>query len=210
MRRSLVPAYAASALILAGCGGEGTEAQSEKPDAASGPALQAEVVHTYFNDDPLGRFTFEFTNPADETRIGATVTWKALDKDGVIVGSFDKKLPPISSGGTWHYVGGAGGANLTGVPAQAKVEVTDQGDLEDGEFESLISVEKAEFKRSDFTFYDNAQTYDVTAVLAASDEVATAEIDSAVLLLDKSGKVVGGDWLDFSSGPEKTSRPARS
>lgn len=203
MRRLLAPLCVAAVLTLAGCGNQAISAESEKlTPAASGLDVQVEVAHTYSNDDPLGRFTFKFSNPADKTRVGTTATWKALDKEGVIVGSHDTSLPPIGPGETWYYVGGAGGANLTGVPAQAKIEVTDNGALKGGEFKSLITVEKAEFKRSEFNMHDNAQDYDVTAILASSGDVATADIDSAVVLIDGSGKVVGGDWLDFWSAPD--------
>lgn len=204
MRRLLAPLFVATVLILTGCSGGASKAESGNPaPAASVPDIQAEVVQTYFSDDPLGRFTVKFTNPADKTRVGATATWKMMDKDGVIVGTYDTSLPPIGPGGTWYYVGGAGGATLTGVPAKASIQVTAKGELKGGEFKSLVTVEKAEFKRSAFDLSTNAQDYDVTAVLASSGDVATADIDSAVVLIDASGNVIGGAWLDFWSAPKR-------
>lgn len=203
--RRLAVALFVSALFLAGCGGETIEAASDKPKSetkASGPDIQVEVAHVFFTEDPLGRFAFKFTNPADKTRVGVRATWKALDEDGVIVGTFDTALPPIGPGATWYYVGGAGGANLTGVPAQAKIEVTDKGELDGGEFTSAVTVEKAEFKRSEYEFTPGVHEYDVSAVLAATEDVESAEITSSVVLFDANGNVVGGNWLDFGSAPE--------
>lgn len=205
MRHLVAPLLVVSTvLVLTGCSNPAIRAESERlTPAAASSDIQVEVVHTYVNDDPFARFTFKFTNPADKTRVGTAATWKALDKDGVIVGTHDTSLPPIGPGGTWYYVGGAGGANLTGVPAQATIEVTDNGDLRDGAFDSLIKVEKAEFKRAEFDLYADAKSYDVTAVLASTGNVATADINSAVVLIDKKGKAIGGDWLDLLSAPEK-------
>lgn len=203
MRRLLTPLCIAVVLILTGCSSQTIKAESEKPaPSASSPDIQVQVVHTYFNDDPFGRFIFKITNPADETRVGATTTWKAMDKDGVIVGSYDASLPPIGPGDTWYYVGGAGSPILSGVPAQVKVEVTNKGQLKSGEFKSLVTVEKAEFKRAAFDLYKNAQDYEVTAVLTSSGDVKTTDIKSAVLLLDGTGKIVGGDFLSFLFAPE--------
>lgn len=203
MRRLLAPLCIALVLMMTGCSGQAVKADSGKPaPAAAGAELQVEVVHTYFNDDPLGRFTFKLTNPADKTRVGAAATWKALDKDGVIVGTYQTALPPIGPGDTWYYVGGAGAANLTGIPAQAKIEITNKGELKSGDFKSLVTVEKAEFKRAALDLYSNAQSYDVTAVLTSHGDVSTAKVRSAVILTDETGRVIGGDWLDFWSAPK--------
>ncbi len=204
MRRLFALLLVVLVLHLSGCGSESPTAESGMPSAgAPGPELQVEVVHTYFNDDPLGRFTFKFTNPADETRVGAKATWKALDEDGAIVGTHDTALPPIDPGGTWYYVGGAGGANLSGVPAQVKVEVTDDGELRSDVPPSLVSVEKSDFTRADFDMNEGAKSYDVTAVLASSGDVKTADIRSAILLFDGEGQIVGGEQLDLWSAPER-------
>ncbi|MBO1031249.1 hypothetical protein IPV09_07850 [Tessaracoccus sp. SD287] len=92
---------------------------------------------------------------------------------------------------------------MTGIPAKATVAITRQGTLQSGEFKSLVTVEKSNFKRSEYDLHPTAKTYDVTAVIAASGDVKTAEISSAVVLLDGSGKIVGGAWLDFTSAPER-------
>lgn len=226
MRRLFAALCIAVLLPLTGCGTPATEAESErsaiatqaapensspaaesesdKTTAASVPDLQVEVVHSFFADDPFARFAVKFTNPAKQTRVGAKAAWKALDKDGVIVGSYDTSLPPIGPGGTWHYVGGAG-ALLTGFPAQVKVEVTDQGALQDAQVKSLVSVEKADFERASFNLFKKAQSYDVTAVVVTSGDVATTDIVSAVLLMDASGKIIGSAWLDFTSAPDRLS-----
>lgn len=95
-------------LTLAACGGEKTDSASsqvEKTHSASSqvkkdaPPITAEVVYSFFVDDPLTRFAVEFTNPGEKARSGVTATWKAYDKDGVIVGSRDKLSPRSSPEG---------------------------------------------------------------------------------------------------------------
>lgn len=185
---------------LSACGGDDPiTAKSEKQEEV--PPLTAEVVHTFFSEDPLARFAVEFKNPGETTRVGVTATWKALDKDGVIVGTYDTELGPIEPGKATYYVGGAGGANLTGVPAQVEVEVTNEGEAVAEAEPSGVSVGKVEFKKAGFSYIPGVRSFEVSMVLTANRDLDAADIGSAVLLRNKAGKVVGADWADTSLAP---------
>ena len=64
------------------------------------PAPIVTVLHTYVNANPFVRFAVEITNPGTRTLVGVTTIWKALDANGVIVGTLeDRATPPIPPGG---------------------------------------------------------------------------------------------------------------
>lgn len=201
-------ACSATLLFLAGltaCGGELITADSGKlPKDA--PPLTAEVTYTSFTKDPLARFVVEFKNTGDKTRVGVKATWKALDRDGAIVGSYDKDVPPIGPSGTVYYVGGAGGANLNGVPARIKVEVTDEGEAVSEPEPNEVKVGKVSFKKAEFNFNPGMTTYDATMVVTALRDLDTSEIDSAFLLRGARGKILGAEWGDAGSAPAKLSK----
>lgn len=185
---------------------ESKPAEKAAEKVTAGKNLQAEIVHASFfggDDDALTRFAVKITNPENKTRVGATAEWRALDKDGVLVGTHTKELPPIPAKGTWYYVGGAGSVLLTGLPAKIQLEITNNGSLVSGGNKSVVTVEKAEFKKSEYDLTPGQKEYDVTAVIAVHSEVKTENINTSVLLLDKKGKVVGADWLDLDSLPEQ-------
>lgn len=197
-------------LSLVACGGEKTDSASsqvKKTDSASSqvkkdaPPITAEVVYSYFTDDPLTRFAVEFANPGEKTRSGITATWKAFDKDGVIIGTHDTKVPPILAGGSTFYAGGAGGANLSGTPAKVTVNVTDNGHEVDTKPASGVTVGTTEFKKSDFALTEGTTDYDASMVLTATRKISSSDVDTAVLLRDSSGKVVGAEWADLDKVP---------
>jgi len=198
-------------LSLAACGGQKTgsaSSQVKKTDSASSqvkkdaPPITAEVVYSFFTDDPLTRFAVRFTNPGEKTRSGITATWKAFDKDGVIIGTYDAIIPPILAGGSTFYAGGAGSANLSGTPAKVTVNVTDNGREVDTKPTSGVIVGKTEFKKSDFALTKGTTDYDVSMVLTATREISSSDVKTAVLLRDSNGKVVGADWADLDKVPD--------
>jgi hypothetical protein len=198
-------------LTLAACGGEKTDSASsqvEKTDSVSSqvekdaPPITAEVVYSFFIDDPLTRFAVKFTNPGEKARSGVTATWKAYDKDGVIVGTHDTIVPPILAGGSTFYAGGAGGANLTGTPAKVTVNVTDNGHEVDTKPASGVTVGSTEFKKLDYSLYEGTTSYEASMVLTATRKISSSDVETALLLRDSNGKVVGAEWADLDSVPD--------
>lgn len=193
------------ALLLTGltaCGSDETiKATSEKEEDS--PQLSANVVHTFFSKDPLARFAVEFTNGDDKSRVGVKATWEALDADGVIVGTHNAEIPPILPGEATYYVGGAGGANLTGVPAQIEVEVTDEGEAVSKVEPSGVTVESVDFEKTDYSFIPGVRAFEVSLVLVATRDLSPRDISTVALLRNKKGKVIGADWGDTDTAPDQ-------
>ncbi|WP_127481334.1 hypothetical protein [Nocardioides pantholopis] len=189
--------------VISGCGGtdDPITTSSTGPAAKEAAPLAANVAYTYFNSDPLARFAVEIANPATAARLGVTGTWKALDADGVIVGTHDTELPTIAAGQSIVYVGGAGAANLTGTPAQVTFEVTDEGKLSSQPLEPSIAVSTTTLNRAEFDLNGDGRDYDVTLTLTALTDVNPADIKTNVILKNAAGKIVGADWTDMSTAP---------
>lgn len=215
----IICALIVGAFLLAGCSSDnGADTAAASTTAAeqttttvattttAPPEPTASVVFTYVNDAPLVRFAAEIKNPAAQTRTGVRTTWKVLDANGVIIGTLeDTERPDIAAGGSIYYVGGAGAANLTGTPASVEFEIIDPGTLTDTPPTTSATVESPTFERASFDFYDNSRTYDASFVIAATQEVTTEDLDTAVLLKDAAGNIVAADWADTSTAPSRLS-----
>lgn len=222
MRRTIGGVLVIGALTLAACGSSsGSDAGSsdtttttaatgqappttEAPTTtvAAAPEPTAEVLFTYTNEDPLLRFAVEIKNPAGQARVGVRTTWKALDANGVIVGTLeDTERPAIPAGGSIYYAGGAGGANLSGTPASVQFEITDPGTLTDSPPAAVATADNATFEEDDFSLYEGAREFEVSFVITATQDLETADLNGVLLLKDANGKVIGADWADTSSAP---------
>lgn len=148
-------------------------------------------------------FAVEFTNAGDKPRVGVKTTWKAIDADDVIVGTHDAEIPPILPGETTYYVGGAGGANLTGVPTQVEVEVTDEGDAVSKAEPSGATVTSVEYKKADYSFTLGVRAFEVSMVLLVTRDLSPNDIATVALLRDKKGTVVGAGWGDTDTAPDR-------
>lgn len=214
--KRIIGVLVVGAFLLVGCGSDDTSdsgsantTAKEKTTTTEAPTTTtaaaeptAEVVFTFFNDDPFFRFAVEIKNPADQARVGMRTTWKVLDSNGVIVGTLeDTERPAIPAGGSIWYVGGAGAANLTGTPASVEFEITDPGTLTDSVPPSSVVAENPTFERSTFDFYDGARSYDASFVIAATADVTTDDIGTVVLLRDAAGNIVAADWADTNAVP---------
>lgn len=213
--KRIIALVAVGAFLVAACGSDdSTDAESSSTTAAERPTTTeattttaaaqptAEVVFTYFNDEPFVRFAAQITNPAGQARVGVRTTWKVLDANGVIVGTLeDSEQPTIPAGGSVWYAGGAGAANLTGAPASVEFEITDPGTVTDTPPTPSVTAEGPTFERASFDFYDGARTYDGSFVIAAATEVATADIETVVLLRDAAGNIVAATWANTGSAP---------
>lgn len=205
--RSLVSALVLAGLV--GCGQSSKPALSEKaPVDSEKIAPRTEVVFSYFNDMPFGRFAVEISNPSvDLTRVGVKATWKMLDADGVIVGTYNAYAqPPIPPKGSVYYVGGAGSANLTGEPVRVSVQITDKGRLVKKAPALSIKVVDATFTKSGSALFPSTSEYDASVTLEALGDVSRESLHVPVVLKDDRGEVVGVEWADLTSVPDSLAK----
>lgn len=210
--------------LLAACGSDDTAdsgsaattaeqdaTTTEAPTTTAGAEPTADVVFTFFNDEPLVRFAAEIKNPADQALVGVRTTWRVLDANGVIVGTLeDSEQPSIPAGGTIYYVGGAGFANLTGTPASVEFEITDPGTLTDAPPATNVTAESPTFERASLDIYESARTYDASFVIAATQRAATGDLGTVVLLKDAAGNIVAANWADTSAMPSTLDAGAKA
>lgn len=180
-----------------------TPAPSPEPT----PDPQLELAWSWTDpEQTLVRFVALITNDGPDPLVGVETEWIAFDESGAIIGSFSSERPAIAPGETLAYVGGAGGANLSGVPARVEVQLASTGRFSAVDTPRLevsdVSLEADEFA-------GGASEYRVQATVATGDEaVASAELDIYIVLRDDAGEVVGGDWYEPTNLP--SSVPAGS
>lgn len=172
-------------------------------DSTKSVTPTAQVVYTFVSKAPFVRFAAVISNPSKRTRTGVITTWKALDSDGVIVGTHDLVQPPIPPGQTIVYVGGAGSANLSGTPARVTVEITDEGKMVGAKPVQAASVASVSFKRSGFDMNAGAHDYEVSVTIVAHTDVTTSDLNIPVLIRDKENKIIGADWADLGTAPAR-------
>lgn len=176
-------------------------AASPSPSPSPVPTPAPVVAVDWFNVDDnavVVRFVAAITNPGPQTLHGLTTEWVAYDDDGTIVGAHSGARPRIGAGETFLYVGGAGGANLTGAPARVEVNITDPGRFVPGNPQRLdvsaITLEENTF--------GGDLAYDVTAAVTIGDESIESErLTGSVVLRDESGTIVGADFWSPTSLP---------
>jgi hypothetical protein len=142
------------------------------------------------------RFAAPIVNPGPLPLVGVTVTWTAVDATGAIVGSFVHHCPPINGNSTFMYVGGAGSALLSGVPAKVTTAITDPGQyvMEPAPSFPVSSIQLTQSPYQDGS--PNATTYEVTAdvTIGGSVAVQSASLDIPITLTNASGAIVGADF----------------
>jgi len=209
LKRGVFLALLIVGLLIGGCSPAPSETKEEAPITASSPKPEpevetpsptVEVVWFWCSndvDDPYFRFVAMIHNPGTKALDGLETEWVAYDAEGSIVGSFKGKRPMIPPGATIPYAGGAGGANLSGMPASAQVTVTNVGRFVD-ETPQVFTV-------ADVTVTaDATNEYTVTAkATSGANELASAGIAATIILRNEAGDVVGGDFWVAEGLPEK-------
>ena len=208
--RALVLA-ASLVFVSVGCSDDSEGDSSERPSrtttTAQVPNPSAAVLFTYVNADPFLRFAAVISNPGSRALVGVETVWKALDANGVIVGSRDgREVAPIPPGGGVLDVGGAGGLHLTGTPASVVVEVTKTGSFVDVVPDPVVSVVGATFSRAEFDLSPGARDYDVLVTIVALTEVLTADLSVSAVLKSADGTIVGADFGDLIDLPTRLSQ----
>lgn len=178
-------------------------ATSATPPAASlEPSPTVKVDWFWSNrskDMPLFRLVAHIANPGSKTLEGVQVEWVAYDAGNSIVGSYKGTEPSVPASATVPYVGGAGGANLSGVPTRVDIHVVDPGHFVDGAPTAYI-VSNIQIKR------ESKNEYNVKAkVKTGSEEVSSKDLFADLVLRDKTGKVVGGDFWFPERLPDRLS-----
>ncbi len=200
----------ALALVLVGVGA-GCTAPESKPAISKvesdAPTDQptAKAIYTYFSDDKDAFFAVEISNPADRTRAGVKTLWKALDADGVIVGSLEAAQPPIPPGKSIIYVGGA--SYLDGNAKEFSVTIADAGHLVMWPPTLRTTVSDASFKRAEHDFWSGAQTYIASAVVTAQGDMAGKDVEVSFVFRDKRDAIVGVGFVNKSDTvPERLAK----
>jgi hypothetical protein len=163
------------------------------------------VSVVYFSQNPTlnyFRFAAPVVNPGALPLVGVTVTWTAVDATGAIVGSFVHHCPPIGAMSTLMYVGGAGSALLSGVPAKVTTTITDPGDY-DITATPPFTVSSIAFTQASYQDSPSATTYAVTAdiTIGGSVPIQSASLDIPITLTNGSGAVVGADFYEPDNLP---------
>jgi hypothetical protein len=195
---------------MGACGGatptakQATTTVAPTTTTTEGPHPTA-TVGFFFESAPLNYFRFAapIVNAGPLPLVGVTVTWTAVDATGAIVGSFVHHCPPINANSTLIYVGGAGSALLSGVPAKVTTTITDPGQYVNETLPSF-PVSSTQFTQSSFQDGSpNATTYEVTAdiTIGGSVPVQSASLDIPITLTNASGAIVGANFYEPDNLP---------
>jgi hypothetical protein len=123
-----------------------------------------------------------------------SVRWDAIDSAGAIVASFDYMLPSIEAGFSLPYIGGAGGAFLSGTPERVELFLTSPGTLSPGDTSPFFTVTETDLVDSDGS--GEFGTYHVNAVAQSfPDRAATGyQLNINWILRNSDGEVVEADF----------------
>ncbi len=147
----------------------------------------------------LFRFVALVSNRSMKTVEGLTLRWDALDADGVLVGSHTSTMPALPARSTFSYVGGAGEANLSGVPNQVKLTVVNAGRLSNGE-SGLFTVDSVELNPESVAL--GGKQYRVTANITTRNQtVQSINVSVSAILKDAAGRIVGADFDTLTNLP---------
>jgi len=209
MVRSRVVALVAVFVVgctLGGCSRPAARTPSG-PAVASSPLAQsvtpsptAEVAWFWTDrnpDAPLFRFVAQIHNPGPKALGGIQTEWIAYDADGSIVGSFKSERPIVPPRGTIPYVGGAGAADLSAIPAKVDMRIVQPGSFLET-YSPACTVSDPQLQR------ESAKEYTVKArVTTGVEEVASAKLDGYIVLRDSAGAIVGADFWTPERLPER-------
>jgi hypothetical protein len=192
------------ALTCASCTPRGA-APASAPAPSAAPAASetptATIKSAWFwasGDKDLMYFRSVATihNPGTRTLEGVRVEWVVYDSEGTIVGSYKAVEPAIAAGGDAPYVAGAGGPNLSGTPARIEYRITDAGHFIDSP-PAAYGVSGIKITR------DSRNVYSVKAkARTGAEEVKSSDLFADLVLKDKDGKIVGGDFWFPSNLPD--------
>lgn len=181
-----------------------TASGRSSPTARPSPKVSVAFFWVSAGTNTYFRFAAPIVNPGSQTLNGTVVSWTAYDSSGAIVGSLNHHCPPIGTHSTQMYVGGAGSASLSGVPAKVAVEISALGQFVDT-VPPTFSVTSVQFTQG--SFQDPSAppgniTYEVTGDITISgDSVQSASLNIPIILTDGNGAIVGADFYQPDNLP---------
>ncbi len=140
------------------------------------------------------RFVVKLSNPNDYILKGINLEWTAYDVDGAAVGNHSRSQPDIPANDCVYYVGGAGSANLSGIPANVDVKLTTEG-LLTNRASPQISVSNVNIKDNGFSWYT------VSAECVTDSEINTENLDGQVIVKDANGQIIDADFWNAENLP---------
>ena len=156
---------------------------------------EAEVVWVGVDkESTVLRFVVKLSNPNNYTLKGIHLEWTAYDVDGAVVGNYSGSQPDIPANDYVYYVGGAGGANLSGTPANVDVKLTTEG-LLTNRVSPQISVSNVQIKDNGFSWYT------VSAECVTDSEINTVYLDGQIIVKDANGQMIDADFWNSENLP---------
>ena len=147
------------------------------------------------NEFNLLRFAVQIKNPNPYFLTGVKTEWTAYDKDNVIVGFHEGIQPVVPANGCIYYVGGAGSANLSGIPARVEVKIVSDG-LLTNKLIPQISVNNIQIKDHGYNYYE------VFADCITDSNINTADLSGTFILKDGNGQIIGAEFWSADNLPQ--------
>ncbi len=141
------------------------------------------------------RFVVQLSNPNTYTLRGVATEWIVYDKNDAIVGSFDGTQPDIPANDSVYYVGGAGSANLSGMPARVEVKITSGGLLTNRKLPQ-IALSNIQIKNNGFNWFT------VFADCVADADIKTVDLDGQIIIKDANGQILEADFWSAENLPD--------
>lgn len=145
-------------------------------------------------ESSLLRFAVKISNPNNYTLKGVCTEWTAYDADRAVVGNYSCPQPDIPANDYIYYIGGAGSANLSGIPADVDVKLTAEG-LLTNRVSPQISVSNVQIISNGFNWYT------VSAECVTDSQINTASLDGQFILKDANGQIIDADFWSAANLP---------
>ncbi len=157
---------------------------------------KTEVIWTGVDEENnVLRFVVKLSNPNLYPMRDITTEWIAYDKNGAIVGSFDVKQADIPANGYIYYVGGAGSANLSGIPARVELQTTVEGVLTNRALPN-ITVGNVQIKNHGFNWFT------ASADCTTDSEINSVDLDGQIIIKDADGQIIAADFWSADNLPD--------
>ena len=157
---------------------------------------KTEVVWTGVDEiKTLLRFAVKIRNDNDYAMRGVATEWIAYDKNDAIVGAYTTAQTDIPANGHIYYVGGAGGANLSGTPVRVEVKVKTDGILTNRKIPQ-ITVSNAQ------TINEGWGIFKVTADCVTDSEIMTANLSGEIIVKDAEGQIITAEFWSTDNLPD--------
>lgn len=157
---------------------------------------KTEVIWTGVDEEyNVLRFVVKICNDNDYVMRDVTIEWIAYDKNDAIVGSHDAAQADIPANGHMYYVGGAGSANLSGIPARIEIRVTKDGILTNREMPQ-ISVSNIQIINRGWGGFK------ITAECVTDSDIMTANLRGRIIVKDAEGQIIDADFWSADNLPD--------